>query len=142
MAPVIYDLTIGVYIRALKQLSVVLQKGEQWATENNASEQLVECRLAPDMFQLPFQVHAACSTSLATLDNATPPAASEGNDFASLQENIRLTLEKLEAIDPQSWTGKEDTEVFIKGRVENWDVEMIPFMQVRIPLNQNTAATC
>lgn len=50
MPPILYDLTVPVYIRALENLLTVLKKGEEHAKQNGYEvDKLVEARIAPDM---------------------------------------------------------------------------------------------
>lgn len=59
MPPVLYDLSVPVYIRSLENLLHVLKKGEEHAKENGYDvDKLAQSRLAPDMnVLLPFSIH-------------------------------------------------------------------------------------
>lgn len=46
----LYQQTVPVYIKFLKNFSHILQKGETWADEQKKSaEEILEAKLAPDM---------------------------------------------------------------------------------------------
>lgn len=133
MAPLIYDLTIPTYVRALQQLSAVLKKGEDWADENGvAHEKLLQAQLAPDMFKLPFQVMQACRTARNPVGELPGPPFDflKITTLAELQDLIKRTLDLLADVKPETWEGKENSELKLDSRDEDYYPKMIPYMQV------------
>lgn len=56
----LYDASVPVFITMLENLAGILAKAEVWATENGKSdEDVLQARLAPDMFSLVKQVQIA-----------------------------------------------------------------------------------
>jgi uncharacterized protein len=112
----LYDITVPVFIRNLKTLSKLLDKGLEHVSGNEAV--LVESRLAPDMYPLPYQIQRVSDTAkgLVSRIGKTPPVAMEDNEqtFAQLKERIDKTIAVLESVDPGSINGREDEEVVVK----------------------------
>ena len=109
-----YQASIPVLVRGLKNLSAVLRKGEAHA----GGAALVEARLAPDMFTLAGQIQRAsdtakgCAARLAGIDNPSFPDAE--TTFAQLQERIARTVGFLQGVKREQIDGTEDKAISFK----------------------------
>jgi hypothetical protein len=113
-----YEITIPPFIRGLKVLSAILEKGRLHASADEAS--LTESRLIADMGALPFQIQRISDTAkgCAVRVGKVEPVPMEDNEttFPELQARIAKTIEVLEKVDPKSMDGMEDAEVVMKVR--------------------------
>ncbi|CAK1361423.1 hypothetical protein CB0940_03199 [Cercospora beticola] len=114
--PMLYSMSIPIFIRQLKSLRQFLQKGENWLKENGHPEsKLIEARLAPDMHPLPFQIQTCTDDSFKLLTrmlNAKvtfPPR--EETTFAGLYARIDKALSVLEDVKPEKFEGLEGKEI-------------------------------
>lgn len=116
MAIGLYDIAIPPFIRGLKTLAAILEKGRLHASANEAS--LLESRLVADMAALPYQIQRISDTSkgCAVRVGKTEPVAMADNEttFPELQARIAKTIEVLEKVDPKVMDGMEDGEVILK----------------------------
>ena len=116
-----YDASIPPILRALNNLSHILNKGEAHA---NAKEielaVLFNARLFPDMFPLSRQVQIATDMSkgaaarLARLE--VPSYDDNETTFADLQARIAKTIAFIEAVTPAQLEGaeKRDIEIMVR----------------------------
>jgi hypothetical protein len=118
--PTLYDISVPVFIRALNQLTHLLQKAEAYANEKNIPlSTLTEASLAPDMLKLPFQIQTVSNTAklacvrVGLIENV--PMADDETTFPQLYERIEKTVKLLEAVDPKVFEGKETAEVEMRG---------------------------
>ncbi|GIU02071.1 DUF1993 domain-containing protein [Shewanella glacialipiscicola] len=95
----LYDLTVVQFSKMLKNLSVILEKGECFANLKKVDMAvLLNSRLAPDQFNLARQVQIACDTAkigVARLtDNLDTVPKHDDNEttLAELQERISSVL--------------------------------------------------
>src|SRR3990172_6596454 len=111
-----YQTSVPVLVRALKNLIGVLQKGEAFAQAKKIDPAvLINDRLAPDMFTLTRQIQIAtdvarrCVARLAGVE----PQKFEDNEktFADLYDRINRTLVYLESFRPQQIDGTEDKPI-------------------------------
>lgn len=118
MSLTLYDITVPPFIRGLKNLSAILEKGRLHASANEAS--LLESRLIDDMGGLIFQIQRISDTAkgCAIRVGKAEPVAMEDNEttFPELQARITKTIEFLEKLDPKCMDGMEDAEVVLKTR--------------------------
>ena len=109
-----YQASIPVLMRGLKNLSAVLRKGE--AHPGGAA--LVEARLAPDMYTLVGQIQRASDTSkgcAARLAGIAPPSfPDEEKTFADLQARIDKTIAFLQSVKPAQIDGSENKPIEFK----------------------------
>lgn len=105
----IYTYTVPVFIKALGGLSQVLTKAEVFAYEQGMSEaDLLNDRLAPDMFPLVKQVQVACDNAkgaaarLAGVD--IPVYADTEHTFAELKHRIATTIAFLSSLPENAFT--------------------------------------
>ena len=112
----LYQITIPVFIRQLKTLSSLLEKGRVHVAGNEAS--LVESRLIADMGALSFQVQRISDTAkgVAVRVGRIDPVPMEDNEktFPELQNRITKTIDVLEQVDPANMNDMEDKEVVMK----------------------------
>ena len=121
--PSMYDASVPVFLRALKNLSAILGKGEAFAKETGIDPaELVETRLIADMDPLRAQIQRASDSAkgaAARLSGSEIPRfADEEKSFAELQERIRKTVVYLESFTPKQIDGSETREVTINVRRE------------------------
>jgi hypothetical protein len=105
-------MSVGSFVPMLESLSAVLDKGALHAKTNDIN--LVDARLAPDMFALAKQVQLACDNACngaARLAAQEPPAF--GNDettFADLKTRIARAVAYLRQLPSASFDGAEDRD--------------------------------
>jgi len=117
----LYGSTAAQFVRGLKNLSALLEKGAVWAQENGKSEDgVLNTRLAEDMYPLARQVQITSDMSkgaIARLAGIAAPAMEDNEvTFADLQERIAKTLRFIESVDVQQLEGDESREIVVKGR--------------------------
>jgi hypothetical protein len=116
--PSLYEVTIPPFIKNLKILSTLLEKGVAHANGNDAT--LLEARLIADMQPLTYQIQRVSDTSkgLAVRLGKAAPVSWEDNEktFPELQERLSKTIKFLEALDSKCMDGLEDAEVVMKTR--------------------------
>lgn len=93
-----YDVSAPVFVRVLKALSVVLGKAQAEVEAGRMDEhELMEARLAPDMFALPRQVQIASDAAkgaMARLAGQEAPSwADDEKTLAELRERIARTVD-------------------------------------------------
>lgn len=118
MATELHDLTVPVFVRGLRALSNVLDKGRAFADEQGlAHNALIEARLFEDMAPLPAQIQRASDSAknAAIRLGGLDPFPLEDNEtsFEELQTRIARTIEFLESVDPAAINGKEDADVVL-----------------------------
>ena len=112
----LYEITIPVYIRALTQLSKVLQKAVDHADEKGISHsELFNARLAPEMQPLPFQIQRVSDLAKFVVVRVAGQerVTMEDNEktFEELQARIQKTIDVLKKVKVEDMQGKEDSEV-------------------------------
>jgi uncharacterized protein len=121
MSFAIYDASIPAMIRMLKNLSAIIDKAvAQAPAKNLALQELLDARLAPDMFAFPRQIQIASDAAkgcAARLVGAEPPSWPDAEKtFPELKERIAKTVAYLESIDPAQCAGAEDRTIEVKTR--------------------------
>ncbi len=116
-----YDATIPPLKRALKNLSSILKRGEEYAETNRIEHSaFLNARLFPDMYPLTRQVQIATDMSkgaaarLASLE--IPKYEDTETTFAELQARITKTLTFIDSIKPAQFDGSETREITITVR--------------------------
>jgi hypothetical protein len=119
MSTSLYDLTVPVLIRALRNLSAILEKGAAHARDQGIDPNaLIEARLAPDMLALPGQIQRAsdsakgCVVRLGGIANL--PMADDETTFEQLQARVAATIALLEAAPREAIDGQEEREVVLQ----------------------------
>jgi hypothetical protein len=121
MALSMYDVAIPSFIRALTNLSAILEKGAAHAQAQGMDPaDLIQTRLIADMDALPAQVQRAsdaakgCAARLAGTE--VPSFADNEATFAELQERIAKTVDYLKTIRPEQLEGSESRSIELKLR--------------------------
>jgi hypothetical protein len=115
----IYQSSIPVFIRGLRNLSAFLDKGLADAEAGGMDPvELADARLAPDMHNLCKQVQIACDMAklggarLARVD--APSFPDTETTFAQLRERIGNTIAFLATLSPTQIDGAEDRIIDLK----------------------------
>jgi hypothetical protein len=119
MAFTIYDATIPTMIRALTNLSKIMDKAvAQAKSEDRDLNTLLEARLAPDMHPFPNQIQIASDAAkgaAARLAGVTAPSMPDTEKtFPELQQRIAKTIDFLKSIKPEQMAGAEDKTITMK----------------------------
>lgn len=121
MALSMYDASIPVFVRALRNLDGILAKGEAHVSDKGAQpEALLQSRLIFDMLPLVRQVQIA--TDMATRGASRlageEPRSVEDNEtsFEQLHARIAAAIEHLESFTPAQFEGSQAREVSFKSR--------------------------
>jgi len=116
-----YDASIPVFVRALRNLDRVLAKGEAHARDKGVEpDGLLQSRLIFDMLPLVRQVQIA--TDMATRGGSRlagqEPRSVEDNEatFAQLHARIASAIAHLEGFTPEHFEGSEEREVVVRTR--------------------------
>ncbi|OQN99748.1 hypothetical protein B0A48_14518 [Cryoendolithus antarcticus] len=140
MAP-LYDMSKQWIIRSvplltqgLRSLKHILQEGEAHAIEHSIpAEQILQARLAPDMYPLLFQIRTCSDTAKAVLVRLAvrEPVVMEDNEqtFAELYARIDKTLALFDNVKPEEFEGKEGMEVVMKRRLGEWKTTGLGLLQ-------------
>jgi len=115
----VYDACIPSIVRFLENLSKILDKAVTQANERNlALSELLEARLAPDMFPFPRQIQIASDISklgAARLAGLEPPSFPDTETtFPELQARIAKTIEFVKSVPRNKFDGAEDRTVTLK----------------------------
>ena len=111
-----YSSSVPVFLHYLKNLSVILKKGADYAADKKIDEKvLTGSRLYPDMFPLSRQVQIACDVAKgcgARLAGIDPPKYEDNEvTFAELQARIEKTAAFLKSIPEASINGSEQKQI-------------------------------
>jgi hypothetical protein len=114
----IYAMAIETYVPMLRSLSHVLDQGAEHArAKKSDAADLVNARLAPDMYTLAQQVRMACDQAIdstARLSGQDAPQF-ENNEqtLEELKARIAKTLEYVESVRADAFDGAEDRAITI-----------------------------
>jgi hypothetical protein len=125
----IYAMAIETYVPMLRSLAHVLDKGAEHASaKKSKSGDLVNARLAPDMYPLAKQVRMACdqaSDSTARLSGQNAPQFDDNEKtLEDLKARIAKTLEYVESVRENAFEGAEDRKITIPIPENNIEFEM------------------
>lgn len=116
-----YQASVPVFVRALGNLTHVLQKGEQHAISKNVSgDVLLQVRLIPDMLPLIKQIQIACD--MATRGTArlagVEPQSFEDNETTLPQayDRIARAIEYIKGFTAEQIDGSETRPIHLKMR--------------------------
>jgi len=116
-----YQASVPVFVRALGNLTHVLQKGEQHAKSKNVSDEvLLQVRLIPDMLPLIKQIQIACD--MATRGTArlagVEPKSFEDNETTLPQayDRIARAIEYVKGFTAEQIDGSETRPIHLKMR--------------------------
>ncbi|HEX8412673.1 MAG TPA: DUF1993 domain-containing protein [Sphingomicrobium sp.] len=113
--PSLYEITVPIFTRALRNLDHLLAK----ASASGLSEQdLLGSRLAPDMLPLTKQVQIACDTAKLAVTRVAQteplPMADEETSIAELRDRVTRTIAYLGSAEPAAFEGRETAEIILK----------------------------
>lgn len=115
----LYDVTVPVFIKNLKSLEKIIEKGVAHFGAANDSK-IAELRLIEDMQPFTYQIQRlsdACKGVATRLGGATPVTWEDNEKtIPELQERIRKSIAILESLDPKSMDGNEDTVFELFGK--------------------------
>ena len=111
-----YDASVPVFRQMLGSLSALLEKADSHAKANCMDvNELLEARLAPDMFTFTRQIQIACDHAkgcVARLAGVELPKFEDTErTVAELQERIRKTLEFVNSVSPEQFVGAEERDI-------------------------------
>ncbi|MGN6121924.1 MAG: DUF1993 domain-containing protein [Sphingomonas oligoaromativorans] len=119
MALSLYDVSVPVFIRSLRNLSAILEKGRLHADENGLPHAtLLDARLIEDMSALPAQIQRASDAAkfVAVRVGGIAPVAMEDDEasFDDLQARIAATIALLESVPAHAMDGREEDDVTVQ----------------------------
>ncbi|PHY13871.1 hypothetical protein CSW58_02950 [Caulobacter sp. B11] len=119
MATAFYDLTVPVLLRALRNLSAILEKGRVHAeAQGLAPDVLLQARLFEDMAPLTSQVQRVSDAAKGALVRIGQVANVAMDDtettFEQLQARIAATIAFVEAVPREAVDGREDAEIILQ----------------------------
>jgi hypothetical protein len=115
----LYQASVPVFSRALGLLSTLLTKAEAHAAANGMKlEELLEARLAPDMYTFTRQIQAAADAAkfgAARPAGVAPPSHPDTETtVAELQSRIKAVLDFINGIGEAAYDGAETRPVVVK----------------------------
>jgi hypothetical protein len=115
----IYDVTVPAFLRGLRVLATLLQKGEAHAAAAGSDPaELIAARLAPDMIALAGQIQRACDTSKLSVERLSGVASPKFDDaettFAELQTRIANVIAYLESVPASAFAEAETRAITLK----------------------------
>jgi len=112
--PSLYEITVPIFSRALRNLDHLLAKS---STTGVSEQDLLGARLAPDMLPLTKQVQIACDTAKLAVTRVAQtdplPMADEETSIAELRDRIARTIAYIEKAEPTAFDGREAAEVIL-----------------------------
>lgn len=119
MSVSMYEISIPVLIRALENLSHILDKAVLFSTSKNIDPAvLINARLAPDMYPLSRQVQIAtdvakgCAARLAGLE--VPSYSDDEQTFEQLQARVANTIAFIKTVNVEQLEGSETKAISVK----------------------------
>ena len=121
--------SIPLFVRALRNLSEILKKGEAHADAGS----FVEARLAPDMLTLAGQIQRASDAAkgCAARLSATPAPSFQDVEktFPELQERIQKTIDFLKSVPSSAIDGSENREIKFKAGPNEYNFTGTQYLQ-------------
>ncbi|MBX3550796.1 MAG: DUF1993 domain-containing protein [Xanthobacteraceae bacterium] len=121
--------SIPLFVRALRNLSEILKKGE----EHPNAASFVEARLAPDMLTLAGQIQRAsdaakgCAARLSATQAPSFPDTEK--TFPELQERIRETIDYLRSVPASQIDGSEERAISFKAGPNEYNFTGVQYLQ-------------
>jgi hypothetical protein len=128
-----YQATVSPCVRALTNLSAILDKAEAHAIARKIpSSVLLNTRLFPDMLPLTMQIVIAGDIArggAARLAGAEVPAFEAGKaTFGELIDGVRRSIAYLETLKPEQFEGAEDRTVSWQTRSSSKSMQGTPYL--------------
>lgn len=119
MTITMYETSVPVFVRALRNLSAMLDKAAANAAARKIDESVfINARLAPDMYALARQVQIASDMvkgGAARLAGAEVPRWEDNEKtFAELQQRLARTIDFVQGFAPAQIDGSEQREVTLR----------------------------
>jgi len=101
----LYAATIPSYLQILGSVSELIAKAESFCTEKGlAPREIIEARLAPDMFPFAYQVKSTAVHSLGAIEGVrrgvfSPDTTAPPDSFPALRERIAHAIAALEGVE-------------------------------------------
>ena len=123
----LYAATIPSYRQILGAVAALVQTADAFCTEKGlAPAEIIEARLAPDMFPFAYQVKSVAVHSIGAIEGVrkgafSPDTTPPPDRFAALRQRIEDALASLEAIDPaeiEGFLGRPMCFVFGERRID------------------------
>jgi hypothetical protein len=116
--PALYDVSIPAFLRGLKNLSLMLEKGETFAAEQGIElSELLDARLIDDMAPLTRQIQMVTDTAkfvavrVGLVEN--DPWLDEEASYAEVQGRVSKAITFLQNVAPDGFDGREDAQVVL-----------------------------
>lgn len=111
-----YEASVPVLVRRLEQLSSIIKKGQAWAEGNGKSdEEVLQARLAPDMFPFVRQVQIASDHAkaiAARLIGTEPPKMEDTEStLGELIDRVNRTVAFLKTLEATAFEGSETRHI-------------------------------
>lgn len=111
-----YDITVIQFTKMLKNLSAILDKGNQYAEAKKFDvEVLLNSRLAPDQFNFIRQIQIACDTAKLGASRLTGKEAPAHDDkektLSELKARIEDTIKYLATFKPEDFNGAVERKI-------------------------------
>src|SRR5436305_1683571 len=121
MALTMYELTVPGFLQGFEVLSKYVDKAAAFTAEKSLPpEELIEARLAPDMFTFAGQIQRASDKAKAGIGRLTsvevPAFADSEKTFEELKQRAEKTAAWIRTIDPKCFDGAETRMVDLKAR--------------------------
>jgi hypothetical protein len=112
----LYQFTLPLFVKHLTALDGILAKAQAFVQAQGLSEaDLLEKRLAPDMFPLKKQIQVACDNAKGAAGRLSgtevPTHADDETSFAELRARIQKTLDFITTVPETSFEGANDRHV-------------------------------
>jgi uncharacterized protein len=117
MAISLYAATIPSFLQILRSVSGLLDKAELHCSTNGTTpEELIQARLAEDMYPFAYQVKSTAVHSLGAIEGLrrgtfSPDRTEPPGSFTGLRERVSETIVALEALDPAEVDGLADRDM-------------------------------
>jgi hypothetical protein len=116
--PALYDVSSPTFIRGLKNLSNMLEKGKAYAAEQGMDlTELLDARLIEDMASLTKQVQMTTDTAkfvavrVGQVENQ--PWTDDEASYDDVQAHVTKAISFLEAASPEGFEAREDAKVVL-----------------------------
>lgn len=118
MAISMYTVSVPVFIQHLSGLNNVLDKAAAWAATRKINEaDLLNMRLAPDMFTLARQIRAATDHAVSAAGRLSGKEllkfANDETTIAQFKDRIAKTIDYLKGMKPEEIDGTEGKDISI-----------------------------
>ena len=119
MAISLYEVSVGSMLQTVGAVSAFVEKGRAWSQDVGIStDEIVEARLADDMFPFRFQLLSVVHHSINAIEGARAgvfgPPAPQDLDFVGLQGLVADSYARLKALSAEEVNALEGREVIFR----------------------------